>query len=630
VREPTGSPLPPGRDAPSRLTAIVGRLQNAGDSANWSAHSQPGGAGAASTRSRIEALVGERRADVLGLVIAAVVSGINEAAFLIVVARVAVAISATHRPHTVSFHLGPISAHPTIAVLFVLAFTLGALRFALQVPISLLSARISANVQARLRRELFSAYSDASWSMQSREREGHIQEIVTSQVLQATSGAVQASQLIVAAISFLVLMAFALVLSAAAAAVILVAAIVLFVVLRPLRALGVRRARSLSQAQMAFASGVGEASRLAEETKVFGVAVPQRQRIEGLISAAEALFYRTQMVGRLVPGIYQSLNLILLVGVLLGLYLEGSGHAGSLSAVVLLVVRAGGNGQQIQSSYQGLRQSLPFIERLQDTAQRFQRSRDCYGTTPLPVVHTLGLENVSFAYRAAQPVLRNVSFQVQAGEAIGIIGPSGGGKSTLASLLLRLRVPEAGRYLGRYLVNGIPAQDFLAEDWSRRFAYVAQEPRLIHATVAENIRYLRAIDDDDVQRAARLARIHDDILSWPDGYDTIVGPRADAVSGGQQQRICIARALAARPAVLVLDEPTSSLDPLSESIIKESLTALKAELTIFLVAHHVSTLAICDRVMVVVDGRLVAFQEPDGLQADNAYYRSASLLAAGP
>ena len=310
--------------------------------------------------------------------------------------------------------------------------------------------------------------------------------------------------------------------------------------------------------------------------------------------------------------------------------MEGSGHAGSLSAVVLLVVRAGGNGQQIQSSYQGLRQSLPFIERLQDTAQRFQRSRDCYGTTPLPVVHTLGLDNVSFAYRAAQPVLRNVSFQVQAGEAIGIIGPSGGGKSTLASLLLRLRVPEAGRYLGRYLVNGIPAQDFLAEDWSRRFAYVAQEPRLIHATVAENIRYLRAIDDDDVQRAARLARIHDDILSWPDGYDTIVGPRADAVSGGQQQRICIARALAARPAVLVLDEPTSSLDPLSESIIKESLTALKAELTIFLVAHHVSTLAICDRVMVVVDGRLVAFQEPDGLQADNAYYRSASLLAAGP
>ncbi len=113
------------------------------------------------------------------------------------------------------------------------------------------------------------------------------------------------------------------------------------------------------------------------------------------------------------------------------------------------------------------------------------------------------------------------------------------------------------------------------------------------------------------------------------GYDTIVGPRADAVSGGQQQRICLARALAAQPEVLVLDEPTSSLDPRSEALIQESLMALKGTVTLFIVAHRMSTLDVCDRVMVIVDGQLEAFDTVGFLQRESAYYRSASTLAAG-
>ena len=147
--------------------------------------------------------------------------------------------------------------------------------------------------------------------------------------------------------------------------------------------------------------------------------------------------------------------------------------------------------------------------------------------------------------------------------------------------------------------------------------------------MAENIRFFRDVDDEAVERAGRLARIHDDIISWSHGYDTIVGPRADAVSGGQQQRICLARALVARPHVLVLDEPTSALDPGSESLIQESLVALKGELTLFIIAHRMSTLNICSRVMVILDGRLVAFDTKAVLEEENPYYRSASMLAAG-
>jgi ATP-binding cassette, subfamily B, bacterial len=220
-------------------------------------------------------------------------------------------------------------------------------------------------------------------------------------------------------------------------------------------------------------------------------------------------------------------------------------------------------------------------------------------------------------------VLSEISFAVSGGEAIGIVGPSGAGKSTLVQILLRLRTQDRGRYL----VNGVPAEQFARSEWNRRVAYVSQEPRLVHATVAENIRYFRDLPREAIERAGRLARIHDDVVSWPQGYDTVVGPRADAVSGGQQQRICLARALAARPEVLVLDEPTSALDPTSERLIQESLSALKHELTLFIVAHRLSTLDICDRVMVIVDGRLAAFDTTAFLQAHSPYYRTASGLA---
>ncbi len=133
-----------------------------------------------------------------------------------------------------------------------------------------------------------------------------------------------------------------------------------------------------------------------------------------------------------------------------------------------------------------------------------------------------------------------------------------------------------------------------------------------------------------VERAARLAGIHDDIVGWSAGYETIIGPRADAVSGGQQQRICLARALAAHPGVLVLDEPTSALDPQTERLIQDSLNELKHELTMFIVAHRMSTLDACDRVMVIVDGRLEAFNTASALHVDNSYFRTASGSPVAP
>jgi ABC-type multidrug transport system fused ATPase/permease subunit len=271
-----------------------------------------------------------------------------------------------------------------------------------------------------------------------------------------------------------------------------------------------------------------------------------------------------------------------------------------------------------------LRQALPFVERVQRARQRYLASMSGNGKRPLRRVRTMLFENVSFHYRPGVPVLSDISFEISDGEAVGIVGPTGAGKSTLVQILLRLRTPR----IGRYLINGSPASEFNANDWHARIAYLPQEPRLMHASVADNIRFFRKLDDRDVEHAAMVAGIHERISSWTDGYATIIGPRADAVSGGEQQRICLARALAARPEVLILDEPTSALDPHTERLIQESFVNLKERLTLIVIAHRMSTIDICERVMVIVDGRLQGFDDAETLRTSSAYFRSASELAA--
>lgn len=579
-----------------------------------------------STRERLSLLIGERRRTVGLLAISSIFSGLTEALFLAVISQIALTlVNGAKKVTARNGHLGFIGLHTSVHTLLVIALILAIARLLVQIPLSVLPARIAADVQARLRKDLFEAFTRASWGVQSGEREGHLQETMTGQVMQATSGALQATGMITALFTFLVLLITAVTLNPLAAAAVLAATTILFALLRPLNQLGVRRARELSKAQLEYAGGVGQASRLAQETGVFGVAKAQQAQVGELIDRARGLFFRTQMVGRLTPNVYQSMVYLILVGGLWLLSSVGTQHVVSLGAVILILLRAGSYGQSVQGSWQMLRQSLPFIERLQDTCERYLGSSPPAGVLALDEVSSLAFDAVSFAYAPDRPVLSEIAFEVAGGESVGVIGPSGAGKSTLIQILLRLRPPGQGSFL----VNGEPAERYLADDWHRRVAYVPQEPRLLHASVAENIRYMREFDEEAVERAARLARIHDDVMSWPDGYDTIVGPRADAVSGGQQQRICIARALVGSPQVLILDEPTSALDPESETLIGESLTLLREQLTLFVVAHRMSTLEMCDRVMVILDGKLVAFDARERLQVSNPYYRHASELAFG-
>jgi ABC-type multidrug transport system fused ATPase/permease subunit len=579
--------------------------------------------GELSMLKRLNVLLGDRRRTVVALALSSLVSGFAEAGTLALIAEVGASFVGHQK--RVHIHVAGLNTSFSIVTLLAIALGLALIRLAMQIPISILPSRIASEVQASLRTKLFHSYTAASWEVQSLDREGQLQDTMTSQTMQATGGAVGATGLISNSLQFFALLVTAFVLNPWAAAGILISGVLIFIAVRPLKKLGVRRARALSRAQVSYASGINEAIRLAEETHVFGVAGEQRKRIDALVQQAKKLFFSTQVLAKLVPNIFQSLILIMLVGALWILHAIGVGNTPALVAIIMLLVRSARSGQQGLATFQSLSQTLPFIERTQEAERRYAESAPPEGDVPLQTVQTIAFRDVSYAYRAEHPVLSDVSFEVTRGEVVGVIGPTGAGKSTLIQLLLQLREPNSGSYL----VNGVPAGRFVRADWHGRVVYVPQEPRLLHATVADNIRFDRDLEMPALERAARLAHIHDEIMSWENGYETLVGPRADAVSGGQQQRLCLARALAAKPEVLVLDEPTSALDPKSEARIQESLTELKQELTLFIIAHRMSTLDICDRVMVIMGGRLMAFDTIEALREHNAYYRSASAIATG-
>jgi ABC-type multidrug transport system fused ATPase/permease subunit len=480
-------------------------------------------------------------------------------------------------------------------------------------------------VQTELRTQLFGSYLAASWSAKANEKEGHLQELMGGQVVQAGFVVIQLANAFASALMFLVLAASAFLLSPGVAAVVMMTAIVLFAGLRPLSRKVRRNAAATSSSLLRQAAGVAESVRMAEEVEAVGAIEFERVRVGTLVESLERNFIRTRTLIAVVPVVYQSSVLLLIVAGLGVLYAAGTSRLAALGAVVLLLVRASSYGQQFQSAYQGAGEALPYLDRVTGAIEHFRSSPRRPGFRPIGPVRSIEVDSMSFAYRPGTPVLRDLSFKLQAGEAIGMVGPSGAGKSTLLQVLLRLREPSAGRYR----VNGIPVGEIKDDAWHRKVAFLPQEPHLLASSVAENIRFFRDfVDDDAIERAARLAHIHDDILTWAEGYETVVGQRADAVSGGQRQRLCLARALAGAPEILILDEPTSSLDIQSERLIQESLEGLRGHLTLVVVAHRLTTLSLCDRVMVIRDGQLEAFAPADKLYASNGFYREAVELAS--
>ena len=226
-------------------------------------------------------------------------------------------------------------------------------------------------------------------------------------------------------------------------------------------------------------------------------------------------------------------------------------------------------------------------------------------------------DHVAFSYQKDAPVLKDVSFKIKAGEMVGVVGPTGTGKSTIVSLIPRFYDPGGGRVL----VDGLDVKDYKLRGLRDQIGYVLQETVLFRGTVAENIAYGKGgATRDEIEAAAKLANADEFISRMPQGYDTMVGDRGDTLSGGQRQRIGIARAIIRHNPILILDEPTAALDTESEKLVIEALERLMKGRTVITIAHRLSTIRDANKILVLKDGALAEEGSHEELLARGGIY----------
>lgn len=286
--------------------------------------------------------------------------------------------------------------------------------------------------------------------------------------------------------------------------------------------------------------------------------------------------------------------------------------------VMYLIQRIFQYVEKIQGSLYVVSESVPYVTSLIHFEEELVGHKEHDGgEEKFNFESEIEAKNLHFEYTKERPVLKEVNFKIKKGEMVGMIGPSGAGKTTFVDILLRLFKPQGGEIL----IDGKNIENVSILDWRKNVGYVSQDIFLKNDTVRENISfYGDNISEEDIKRAAKLANIYDFIKGLPKGFDTMVGERGVLLSAGQRQRIVLARALARNPKILLLDEATSALDNESEKLIKESIDTLKGELTVIVIAHRLSTIMSADKLIAIENGKVVEEGTPQELLKDKSSY----------
>ncbi|KAF8625845.1 hypothetical protein AX17_006741 [Amanita inopinata Kibby_2008] len=294
--------------------------------------------------------------------------------------------------------------------------------------------------------------------------------------------------------------------------------------------------------------------------------------------------------------------------------------------VLNLVVFSVSIGSQLMAFTQKIAKSIQATSDFDRLLKLSTHTEESRGVLRPPISGPIDFARVDFSYpeRAEAPVLKNVNMSVAEGECVAVVGPSGSGKSTIASLLQRLYEPSSGVIS----VGSTPLHMINVEHLRNHVSVVSQNPNLFDASIAENIRYgNKSISDEDIRCAAKAAQVHEFIMSLPQGYDTLVGENAALISGGQAQRIQIARALARPASILILDECTSALDPSNQAAVLETVKEAKVGRTTIMVTHKLAVMQMCDRIILVDGGEVKEEGTYDELMERRGFF--ATLAGGG-
>jgi len=301
------------------------------------------------------------------------------------------------------------------------------------------------------------------------------------------------------------------------------------------------------------------------------------------------------------------------------LFIQGEITIGAIIGFVALLNRLYGPVGQLTNLYVNIKSSIALFDRIFEYFDMDQVIVDPVNASEMNTSNLdIEFKDVSFSYQADKSALHNVSFLASSGTMTALVGPSGAGKTTITNLIPRLYDLNSGTIK----IGGIDIRDFTLESLRSQIGLVTQDSYLFNGTIKENLLYAKnEATDQEIIEACKAAYIHDFIMKLPEGYDTVVGNRGIKLSGGEKQRISIARVLLKDPAIIILDEATSSLDTVSEYYIQSAIQVLLKNKTSIVIAHRLSTIMAADHIIVLQNGQIVEEGEHEQLLLENGLYR---------
>jgi ATP-binding cassette, subfamily B, bacterial len=494
-----------------------------------------------------------------------------------------------------------------------------------------ISTRVGQQVMHRLRTDVFAHLQRLSLGFFTRTRTGEVQSRITNDiggmqtVVTSTATSIAANLTTVVA-SAAAMVALSWQLSLVTLVVLPPAVLVSRRVARIRRRVTAERQRELADLNVTVEEGLSIDGVRLSRTLGTGAALVERFTDSSL--RLTELELRSQLAGRWAMATMSIVFAAIPAMIYLGAGLPWTAGALSIGTLVAFTTLQAGVFRPLSSLLDvgvSVAASLALFARIFEYQDTVVEVSDPEHPVDLPAPRgELRLSGVRFTYPGAdRPALDGVDLHVPAGSTLALVGETGSGKSTLGSLVARLHDPD----VGAVSIDGVDLRDLRLADLADLVGVVSQETYLLHATVRENLRYAKPdATDDEIETAARAARVHEVIADLPEGYDTVVGPRGHRFSGGERQRLAIARTLLRDPRILVLDEATSALDTATERAVQAAFDALSRGRTTLTIAHRLSTVRDADRIAVLDHGRVVeSGTHADLLDHDGRY---AELAAA--
>ena len=485
-------------------------------------------------------------------------------------------------------------------------------------------SNISASFLTREVGTLFRAAMLAEWPFMIRQKAGYVQNMVYWDVKRNSQLLDGIAQFIQSATGSLMYLLVAVNISPSITFITIAVGAVILLAFRPLLANMRNLGEDMSAIEKRFSHHMTEYFQGFKTVKAAGAAAGVIRVAESLLETLRKAASKTIFKQGLGTILMQPLSVFYIILVFAFSYTTGAFNLAAFAATLYLIQKIFVYLDSTQASFISINQLVPFAEKVAEFKRELVAHREPQSKGGLPFLFTERIEfrDVSFWYEEGKSILSHITGTIPQGTMVGVVGPSGGGKTSLADLVLRLFRPKKGAIF----LDDVPAEEVRLNEWRRRIAYVSQDSFLINSSVTDNIRFFDdAISDEMLRDAAKAAHIYDDVMRLPDGFDTHIGDRGVTLSGGQRQRIALARALARKPDVLVLDEVTSSLDSALEASIQEVIQGLRGKVTMLVIAHRISTVVNADILWVLEGGKICEKGNPKEMMASSDSYLSRML-----